>query len=481
MGTIGVILALAVSPLQWEMALEENDPGPPLLWGDDVRVWNMFGDSSTYLCDGLEYCDMTSYSDTLYAVAIRESLDYNVLTIFRSVDTSYTWKIASFVSLLRDAYSPNMRMTDDGSVLYASTSVRRTSDDFFYVFRYDMPDFDNYQASQIHLPAAADTVCTPEIVEQISSGNFWLLGGDVSGNMYLSLSEDTCKTWSPFEPVLTDVTRHAAMSDNAGTIYMTFRDLETNEAKLAVFEDPETVEVYTIGDAASDASPKLAVFREVVTTIGVTYHNEDEEVIIARSADQGSSWNLQNYARGRYPNIDIDRLSGECGICYLDSLGTSVSVATAPKLAQIYTTEPLNVSDRIPYANGPAIIRHDFVKEEYGLLYMSTTLSGIPQDLWFDSSLYPGTGVEDGSFTGSVPLRVCPNPATGAFTASFQLPEPQQATLSVYSTDGRLVGSFYSGVTDGEEVSVDTDLPAGVYSVVLRSESGVSSARMVSL
>jgi hypothetical protein len=43
------------------------------------------------------------------------------------------------------------------------------------------------------------------------------------------------------------------------------------------------------------------------------------------------------------------------------------------------------------------------------------------------------------------------------------------------------VGSFFSGVTDGEDVTVDAELPAGVYSVVLRSGSGVSSARMVSL
>jgi hypothetical protein len=372
-----------------------------------------------------------------------------------------------------------MRITDDGKIMYVSSSTRTGSTGNYLVFRYDMPDFSNFMYNLLYLPSGSDTVCTAEIVENIATGEFWLFGTDISGGMYLSISADSCQTWGSFEQVLTDATMHAAYSDKVGNIYVAYRDLATNEAKLAVFTDPDNYTTNTIAPCASDASPRIAVYRNVLTTIAVTFHNSSDEVVIARSTNLGANWDNQVFSEGRYPNIDIDRLSGECAICFVGPLGVSIDVATANSVQGLFSATAVPASDMPAFSDGPAVVRHDFVQDEYGLLYMGRTDAGYPRDLWFDSSLF--TGVEGSGETVAGPVRVYPNPSTGAFTVSFAFAEPRQATLDVYSADGRLVSRIWNGVSAGEDLTVDEELPAGVYSIVLRSASGVSSRRMVSL
>lgn len=478
MGTIGVVLALAVAPLQWDAAVEgPSDPGPPL-WGDDVHVWDMGADSSTYICPGFEYCDLVAYSDTLYAMAIKDKPLLDAFNIYWSID-SETWNKRKTISSYSETYAPDMVLNSDGSYLCISSSSRTPDSTYYLIMRYDMPGFDNFRFNYVSLPAGSDTVCTAKLVENRSTGDFWMFGTDTSGEMYLALSDDTCKTWGEWSPVLSNASRQSVDSDNAGNIYVTYRDLSTGEAKLAVFTDPESWTTHTIGTIAADGCPKVSVFRNVVTTIAVTYHNDSDQVVIASSTDAGTNWDIEIYGAGRFPNIDIDRVTGECGLCFVGPLGISIDVATASSFSGIASAPSATASDNLPFVNGPAIIKHEFVQGEYGLLYLAATDAGFPKDLWFDSSLF--TGVEGGEAAQTSPVSVYPNPAAGSFTASFRLPEPQQASLSVYSADGRRVGSFFSGVTDGEDVTVDAELPAGVYSVVLRSGSGVSSARMVSL
>ncbi len=478
MSTLGVIFALAAVSLQWGAPVVEGPLEPDPVWGDDIHVWNMGADSSTYVGPGMQYSDMAALNDTLYAIAIKSKSELDAFNIYWSLN-SYEWYRRKIITSLRKTYSPNMRITHDGNVLYVSSSVRTSGSTYFLVFKYDMPDFSNFNAANLQLPEGSDSVSTAEIVENIGSGDFWLFGDDIADDLYLAVSEDTCATWSSWEHVITGATRHSADSDIAGNVFVAYRDPAAGQAKLAVFSSPDSSEIFTIGECASDASPKIAVYRDIVTKIAVVYHNSSDEVVISVSENMGESWESQVYSEGRYPNIDLDRLSGECGLCFIGPLGVSIDVATAPSLSEIFSTVAEPASDVPAFAIGPAVIRHDFYGEEYGLLYMGRTDLGYPKDLWFDSSLF--TGIEEGETFETSTVSVYPNPAAGSFTASFRLPEPQQATLSVYSTDGRLVDEIFSGMTSGEDVDVARELPAGVYTVVLRSESGVSSARMVSL
>jgi hypothetical protein len=477
MSTLGVILALAAVSLQGNAAVEGPlEPEP--LWGDDIHVWDMGADSSTYVSPGMQYCDMAALNDTLYAIAIKSKDALDAFNIYWSLN-SYEWFRRRIITNYRKTYSPNMRITHDGNILYVSSSVRTSDSTYFLVFRYDMPDFSNFNSTTLQLPEGSDSVNTAEIVENIASGNFWLFGSDIGGDVYLSVSEDSCCTWSSWDLVLPQATMQSADGDVAGNIFVAYRDPSTAQAKLAVFSSPGSVETFTIGECASDAAPKIAVYRDIVTKIAVVYHNSSDEVVISISENMGESWDTQVFNEGRYPNIDIDRLSGECGLCFVGPLGVSIDVATAPSLFEIFSTVAEPVSDMPAFAIGPAVIRHDFYGEEYGLLYMGRTGSGYPKDLWFDSSLF--TGIEEGGPVAGQPVSVRPNPSPGTFTVSFQLAQPRQAAVSIYSADGRLVDEIFSGVTSGEDIDVDRELPAGVYTVVLRTESGVSSRRVVSL
>ncbi|MGM0628549.1 MAG: hypothetical protein ACQETZ_10350 [Candidatus Fermentibacterota bacterium] len=178
MSTLGVILALAAVVLQGGAAVEgPSNPGPPL-WGDDINVWDMGEDSSTYVSPGMQYCDMAALNDTLYAIAIKSRNELDAFNIYWSLN-SYEWFRRKIITNYRKTYSPNMRITHDGNILYVSSSVRTSDSTYFLVFKYDMPDFSNFSSSTLQLPEGSDSVNTAEIVENIASGSFWLFGSDV--------------------------------------------------------------------------------------------------------------------------------------------------------------------------------------------------------------------------------------------------------------------------------------------------------------
>ncbi|MBD3276774.1 MAG: T9SS type A sorting domain-containing protein, partial [Candidatus Aegiribacteria sp.] len=98
------------------------------------------------------------------------------------------------------------------------------------------------------------------------------------------------------------------------------------------------------------------------------------------------------------------------------------------------------------------------------------------------------TGIEDSpSAAPASPLLgpVTPNPAPGSFSVSYSMPVSGRAEVSVYDAAGRVVRNLHSGtLQEGAGTlslggSSREPLPAGCYSVVLTSESGTVSTRMV--
>jgi len=484
MSTLGVILALAAVSLQGGAVIEGPSYPDPPLWGDDIHVWDMGADSSTYVCPGIQYCDMRldPVSLNAYAMAVESRDVRDRLRVFWSPDNGYEWYMAHLITNECEVYAPRMGITGDGSLLYSTASVRASDSTYFLPFRHLLPDFTFFEYSKLTLPLSADTVLTSEIVENIETGTFWLFGSDISGDIYLSTSTDDCVTWSDWEHVISNATMHSVASDSTGNVFVAYRDPTADEIKLAAFTEPGEYELYTIGPCASDAAPRISIDQGLFPLIIVVYHNADNQVVISQSVNMGYSWNNTVYGDGRFPNINVGWLSSDCGLCYVNPTDGLIYVATAPSVSQIFSTSPDPISDAPGFEMGPAVIRHDPYSDESGLLYLRRTVSGYPKDLWYDSSLLSENAQETASaISRGQPISVSPNPTPGTFAVSFQLPEPRQATLAIYAADGRLVREVFSGVTSGEDIDVAGELPAGVYTVVLRTDEGVSSRRMVSL
>ena len=478
MSILGVMFVLAAAPLQGNSAVEGPlNPGQPL-WGDDALVWDMGEDSSTYIGPGMEYCDLAAYGDTLFAVATRCRPSLSSFHIYQSHD-GVSWTRRRFFTDEPVGYNPKAGISEDGEYFYVAASVRGSDSTFAAVYRYDNPAFFEFVYNKLTLPSPEDIVMSTDIVQDLSSGDFWLFASDVDGNLYLSTSQDNCATWGDWTSTISNIAAHSAIADDSGNVCVTYRDTQTGKVMLASFSDPENWTTYEIGDAAEDASPRVALYPDDPVLLAVTYHDSDANVIIATSTDMGSSWNTLEFGPGYFPGIDVDRETGRCALSYANVGGGSISVASASTVGELSSSTSYSVTDQPAYTVGPAPIRCNILQGEDCLLYMSTTAAGYPKDLWLDSSLF--TGIEDEGTTAASPISVFPNPAAGAFTASFQLPEPRQATLAIYSADGRLVAEVFSGITSGAVIDVDRDLPAGVYAIVLRTEGGVSSRRVVSL
>ncbi len=98
------------------------------------------------------------------------------------------------------------------------------------------------------------------------------------------------------------------------------------------------------------------------------------------------------------------------------------------------------------------------------------------EDFWFNSSVL--TGIEEGEGHSVSPsVTAGPNPSAGSFSVSaagfFG-----NAVYGVYSLDGRLITSSTSD-TGGVTIN-GSQLPAGVYTIVVTDETGnTASCRMV--
>ena len=99
-------------------------------------------------------------------------------------------------------------------------------------------------------------------------------------------------------------------------------------------------------------------------------------------------------------------------------------------------------------------------------------------------SFDPAAGVEDLLREGAKRLRlsVVPNPASATAQAIFSLPASGNVTLTIYDAMGQVVGTVADGrMEEGNQAIVLPlqDLPAGVYSCVVRTDAGTMAAKRV--
>lgn len=99
-------------------------------------------------------------------------------------------------------------------------------------------------------------------------------------------------------------------------------------------------------------------------------------------------------------------------------------------------------------------------------------------------SFDPTTGVDDQLRAGGKLLRlsVVPNPASAVAQAAFTLPVSGSVHLALYDVMGRMVGSTIEQQMEAGAQSVLLpvgDVPAGIYSCVVRTEAGVMATERV--
>jgi hypothetical protein len=92
------------------------------------------------------------------------------------------------------------------------------------------------------------------------------------------------------------------------------------------------------------------------------------------------------------------------------------------------------------------------------------------------------TGIEENhsGLYDDVPLTVSENPLNGTATCSASLPPGERYSLCLFDLYGRNLGELASG--NGGQVEALLDLsgfPSGIYNVVLNTQQGVCSVRVL--
>ena len=96
---------------------------------------------------------------------------------------------------------------------------------------------------------------------------------------------------------------------------------------------------------------------------------------------------------------------------------------------------------------------------------------------------WPGTGIAEGEFPDDCCFSISSvNPCFGTMCFSCIVPERLEASVSVYSSDGRLVQTPFSGeLEEGSNEFALEGLQPGLYLLVMRSGGLTASASTVIL
>ena len=137
--------------------------------------------------------------------------------------------------------------------------------------------------------------------------------------------------------------------------------------------------------------------------------------------------------------------------------------------------------DIIPCTAYDTLVMDPLPPATYNLQYLlvtGVTAGCIPSivPLVFDSMQFtvsPATGIYPMSDQKKT-LLVMPNPTRGKFT--IRQIEEEKSLLQVFSAEGMLVKSLF---ITGHETEVDSDLPAGVYTVLKESNGRRSFSKLV--
>lgn len=120
-----------------------------------------------------------------------------------------------------------------------------------------------------------------------------------------------------------------------------------------------------------------------------------------------------------------------------------------------------------------------------GDVYVTGSSWGIGSQTDCVTIKYDGnTGIESEGQDAASGLRVTPNPSASNPSILVDMPEPVECTVSVYSLDGRLVGTIHEGLLASGVTSLGWDTagcPAGVYLVVASTIELTMSAGVILL
>jgi len=474
---IGIGLGGSTAPL--------SQPVP--LWGPDILIWDM-SENSTWVGPGYTYCDgIYDLRGNEYAATIMDSLGTSgdLMKIFSKTDTlGGSWEYRT------NATGGLWNMTDPELVLhgnnpdpdsnYITVFVAATIPDSAttpWGFRLNITDFSFNAFLQPSWPFTADTLKSISVVCEPISNELWLFGEDTDRNILLTRSTDDGDNWTIPELIADDAERPSASIGANGWVYMAFKRFSDNMIMCTAFSDISFYEV-EISQGSSSSAPICAADQGSNAEVAVIYHDQSFEIIMALSADSGATWNTSpSIAHGMYPFIDVYRESGRCALTYIDHLADIIYFSSAAELNLLPSVRPDAVSGQLPFNKGPAVIRHGILPTEVALFYMGRGMDDRPRDLWYDTSLLTGVS---GTETGTV-FTTGPNPFTSYAGISFTLETPMECALDIYSMDGRLVETVYSGFTPGENLQAGGDLPSGVYTVVFRSGTTISSRRIVKI
>ena len=462
-----------------------SEPLP--LWGEDVLVWGM-SENSTWNGPGYTYCDgIFDLRGNEYALAIMDTTGTpgNVMKIFWKPNTigsewSYRTNITSGPWIMTDPKLILHGSHADPDSNYISMFVAATIPDSAtapWGFRLLVGDFSFDAFLQPSWPFTADTLKSISVVCVPTTNELWLFAEDTDRNILLTKSLDDGDSWTTPDLIATDAERPSAAIGANGWVFMSFKRFSDSMIMCTAFSETSYYEVEVAPGTASSA-PVCAADQRDNAEVAVIYHDESFDITIALSADSGATWSTSpSIAKGLYPNIDVFRGTGKCALTYIDYVTEIVNFSAASELSLLPTVRPTPVSGQYPFMGGPPIVRHGVLPTEVSIYYMGRGSGNLPRNLWYDTSLLTGvSGPEpESAFTAG------PNPFTSYTGISFMLETPMNCSMDIYSMDGRLMERTFSGFTSGEEFQVGAELPAGVYTVILRAGSDVSSARIIKI
>ena len=477
-------IALVIFMIAAQPVAEPLNPGQPL-WDDDVLVWNMT-ENSTWAGPGLTYCaGIFGPQGKQYAGAIIDSTGSqgDVYNIYSTSDGGDTWDLVNWVT------GGNWRLTDPelcidpevpSQYLYSFYTTSTPLTVRPEGIRYTLPDFEFDSFLRPDWPAS-DTLLSVEAVCDPASGCLWVFGDDSNHEIYMTRSTDCGDSWTTAELVSPDAVLPSAAEGPGGWVYLTYRRASDNSIMFQAFTETTSFET-KIADGGDTSAPIVASEQSGSDDeIAVIFHDEDFDVIMAISGDNGSTWDLSSpISRGYYPFIDVHSGTRRCALSLIDFNTGDIHYASANNLQDLEAQRPEVVSDQPVSLAGPPGIRHGTLSSEVGLFYMSPGSGGqAPQDLWYDNSLR--TESNPGAEGDFAELSAGPSPFSGSFNIQFHLESVEECRVDVYSMDGRLAESVYSGATSGEVLTAGAELPSGAYRIVLRAAGGISSRSVVKI
>lgn len=460
----------------------QDNPVP--LWGSDTFVWDM-SENSTWAGPGLTYCTgIFDLQGKQYAASIIDSTGAqgDAIKIFSSADGGDNWAYETVTTggtwIMTD---PEMALSPEASSEYLFVFFTGTNPTAVVPagLRYALPDF-TFDGFIMPAWPSTDTLLSVEVVCHPETGELWIFGDNSENIIYLTRSTDNGENWTTAQLVTSDATLPSAVAGPSGWVYLTYRRISDNRIMSIAFGETSYFQTEVAGGGDTSA-PIVASEKVAGGVLSVIFHDENYDIRIALSTDNGAHWTVSSaISKGYYPFIDVMNFTRRCAMAFIDFTTHDIYYASAANLEALPTVSPIVVSDQSVFMGGPPVIRHGGLTSGVSLFYMNPGTGGlIPQNLWFDNSLHTQSNPEP-ELSGAI-LSMGPNPFTSCLSIEFSFTEPGECTLDLYSMDGRLVETVYSGITSRETLQVGEVLPAGIYSVVLRTGDSMTTRRVVKL